>query len=60
MIDIKTWLAVIQGPGLEMACRTCRQAYLITEDGATPITDEDLRRDFIDATGQRFKLPPLE
>lgn len=54
LITVRTWLAVIQGPGLEMACRACRLKYLITESGATPITD-DVERAFIDAEGKPYR-----
>lgn len=59
LITLMTFLAVIDGPGAEIHCRHCRQGYIITREGAMPITDDDLNKDFIDASGQRFRLPEV-
>lgn len=57
IIGINTWLALIQGPGLEMACKHCHQKYLITENGATPITKGVSDFDGIDSDGKPYKVP---
>jgi len=42
LIEIETFQAVIDGPGLEIGCIVCRTMFLVTNEGATPITDFDL------------------
>lgn len=37
-MGIETFAAVVDGPGLEIACRHCKQEYIITRDGAVPVT----------------------
>lgn len=43
VIGVETYAAVIDGPGLEVHCRHCKQGYIVTREGAVPITDADLR-----------------
>lgn len=38
-MGIETYAAVVDGPGLEVYCRHCKQGYIITRDGAVPITE---------------------
>jgi predicted RNA-binding Zn-ribbon protein involved in translation (DUF1610 family) len=62
-IHIITFLAIVQGPGLERQCPTCGQMFLITEEGATPTTETV--RDFLDAAGQPYRPampsdPPIQ
>jgi transcription elongation factor Elf1 len=59
-VHVSTYLAVVQGPGLERQCPTCGQVFLVMESGATPITEEV--REFIDAAGKPYipKMPPTD
>lgn len=43
LIGVECHAATIDGPGLEIACRICRQKYVLTRSGATPLTDTDLK-----------------
>ena len=64
-IIVKTWKALLEGPGLEIACRACRQTYVLDMNGATPIS-EPIAREFRDAAdnpyepfgGERREPPP--
>lgn len=38
-IEVGTYAAVVDGPGLEVYCRHCKQGYILTRDGAVPITE---------------------
>lgn len=38
-IGVETFAAVVDGPGLEIHCRHCRQGYIVTREGAVPITE---------------------
>jgi transcription elongation factor Elf1 len=64
MISLTTWTAIVEGPGLQIGCVVCRQQFIVTSEGATPITDADLRGDFVDAVGQKYTFnldqPPIE
>lgn len=63
LIGIRTWTAVIEGPGLEVGCIHCKQHYLLTTDGATPVTKGVSDFDGIDAEGKPIKVPmppPIE
>lgn len=51
IIGVSTYLAIVQGPGLEVACRHCRTAFVVTESEA-----QQIGPDMLGATGA---LPPL-
>jgi hypothetical protein len=38
IIGVLTFAAVVDGVGLEVYCRQCRQGYTVTRKGAIPIT----------------------
>jgi hypothetical protein len=40
IIGIETFTAVVDGVGLEIRCKICRQGYTVTREGAIPITRE--------------------
>ena len=39
-IERETFRAIVEGPGMELVCPTCRQLYLVDIEGAHPITPE--------------------
>ena len=55
-IGIMTWMAIVEGPGLEVGCIVCRTLFIVTKDGATPITEDAMKQihDFLDAAGAKF------
>lgn len=57
IIGVRTWTAVIEGPGLQIACAHCRQQYLVTSDGAAPVTPGVSDFDGIDAEGKPIQVP---
>lgn len=44
VIEFTTYQAVIDTYGLEIGCIGCKTLFLVTNQGATPITDDDLRQ----------------
>lgn len=57
LLSVRTWTAVVEGPGMEFGCRHCKQVYLITKEGAAPITKGVSDFDGIDAEGKPYKVP---
>lgn len=43
LLEVETFQAIVDGPGLEVTCIVCHTLFLVTNEGATPITDSDLR-----------------
>jgi len=55
LLEVRTFLAIVQGDGLEFRCPYCLQTYVVTENGATPV-DKALARTFTDAIGQPYRV----